>query len=98
MLIILPFWTPFSAANLCLDGLLADQGHQQILIYFGLINRPIRLMYSEFAVISDCLFLSAVHDSAALRQHGKVGSHNSRGRGPTLVLDLLRHFSPSPYP
>ena len=51
MLIILPFWTSFLLRIYAWMGLLADQGTiNNILIYFGLINRPIRLMYSEFAV------------------------------------------------
>ena len=51
MLIILPFWTSFLLRIYACMGLLADQGTiNNILIYFGLINRPIRLMYSEFAV------------------------------------------------
>ena len=51
MLIILPFWTSFLLRIYAWMGLLADQGTiNNILMYFGLINRPIRLMYSEFAV------------------------------------------------
>ena len=51
MLIILPFWTSFLLRIYAWMGVLADQGTiNNILIYFGLINRPIRLMYSEFAV------------------------------------------------
>ena len=51
MLIILPFWTSFLLRIYAWMGLLADQGTiNNILIYFGVINRPIRLMYSEFAV------------------------------------------------
>ena len=51
MLIILPFWTSFLLRIYAWMGLLADQGTiNNILIYLGLINRPIRLMYSEFAV------------------------------------------------
>ena len=51
MLIILPFWTSFLLRIYAWMGLLADQGTiNNILIYFGLINRPMRLMYSEFAV------------------------------------------------
>ena len=51
MLVILPFWTSFLLRIYAWMGLLADQGTiNNILIYFGLINRPIRLMYSEFAV------------------------------------------------
>ena len=51
MLINLPFWTSFLLRIYAWMGLLADQGTiNNILIYFGLINRPIRLMYSEFAV------------------------------------------------
>ena len=51
MLIILPFWTSFLLRIYAWMGLLADQGTiNNMLIYLGLINRPIRLMYSEFAV------------------------------------------------
>ena len=51
MLIILPFWTSCLLRIYAWMGLLADQGTiNNILIYLGLINRPIRLMYSEFAV------------------------------------------------
>ena len=51
MLIILPFWTSFLLRIYAWMGLLADQGTiNNILIWLGLIDRPVRLMYSELAV------------------------------------------------
>ena len=51
MLIILPFWTSFLLRVYAWMGLLSDQGTiNNILIWLGLIDRPVRLMYSEFAV------------------------------------------------
>ena len=50
--VILPFWTSFSTACLRLDGpMLADQGTiNNLLIWVGLIDEPIRMLYNEFAV------------------------------------------------
>ncbi|NQV46395.1 MAG: ABC transporter permease subunit [Rhodospirillaceae bacterium] len=49
--IILPFWTSFLLRVYAWMGLLADQGNiNNLLIWLGLIDEPIRLMYSEFAV------------------------------------------------
>ncbi len=49
--IILPFWTSFLLRVYAWMGLLADQGTiNNLLIWAGLIETPIRLMYSEFAV------------------------------------------------
>ncbi|MEE2803031.1 MAG: ABC transporter permease subunit [Pseudomonadota bacterium] len=51
MLIILPFWSSFLLRVYAWMGLLADQGTiNSLLVWLGLIDRPIRLMYSEFAV------------------------------------------------
>ncbi len=51
MLIILPFWTSFLLRVYAWMGLLADQGTiNNILIYFGIIDDPIRLLYTPFAV------------------------------------------------
>ena len=51
MLIILPFWSSFLLRVYAWMGLLADQGTiNNILIWLGLIDRPLRLMYSELAV------------------------------------------------
>jgi len=51
MLIILPFWTSFLLRVYAWMGLLSDQGTiNNILIWLGLIDRPVRLMYSELAV------------------------------------------------
>lgn len=51
MLIILPFWTSFLLRVYAWMGLLADQGTiNNILIYLGLIDDPVRLLYTPFAV------------------------------------------------
>ncbi|MBT4933830.1 MAG: ABC transporter permease subunit [Rhodospirillaceae bacterium] len=49
--IILPFWTSFLLRVYAWMGLLADRGTiNNILIWMGMIDEPIRMMYSEFAV------------------------------------------------
>lgn len=51
MLIILPFWTSFLLRVYAWMGLLADQGSiNNLLIWLGIIDQPIRLLYSKFAV------------------------------------------------
>lgn len=51
MLIILPFWTSFLLRVYAWMGLLADQGLiNDLLIWLGLIESPVRLLYSHFAV------------------------------------------------
>jgi len=51
MLIILPFWTSFLLRVYAWMGLLADQGTiNNILIFFGIIDDPVRLLYTPFAV------------------------------------------------
>ncbi|MEM7173095.1 MAG: ABC transporter permease subunit [Pseudomonadota bacterium] len=50
-LIILPFWTSFLLRVYAWIGILADQGTiNNLLISIGLIESPIRLLYTEFAV------------------------------------------------
>lgn len=50
--IILPFWTSFLLRVYAWMGLLADQGTiNNLLIYLGLIDDPLRMLYTEFAVI-----------------------------------------------
>lgn len=50
-LIILPFWTSFLLRVYAWMGLLADQGTiNNLLIDIGLIETPIRLLYTDFAV------------------------------------------------
>lgn len=50
--IILPFWTSFLLRVYAWMGLLADQGMiNNLLISVGLIDAPIRMLYTEFAVI-----------------------------------------------
>lgn len=50
-LIILPFWTSFLLRVYAWMGLLADQGTiNNLLISLGLIEDPIRMLYTEFAV------------------------------------------------
>ncbi|WP_072900469.1 ABC transporter permease subunit [Cognatiyoonia sediminum] len=50
-LIILPFWTSFLLRVYAWMGLLADQGTiNNLLIGLGLIDEPIRMLYTEFAV------------------------------------------------
>jgi len=49
--IILPFWTSFLLRVYAWMGLLADQGSiNNLLISLGIIDTPIRLLYTEFAV------------------------------------------------
>ena len=51
MLIILPFWTSFLLRVYAWMGLLADQGTiNSLLIWLGVIDEPIRMLYSELAV------------------------------------------------
>ncbi|WP_317056089.1 ABC transporter permease subunit [Roseovarius rhodophyticola] len=50
-LVILPFWTSFLLRVYAWMGLLADQGTiNNLLISIGLIDEPIRMLYTEFAV------------------------------------------------
>ena len=49
--IILPFWTSFLLRVYAWMGLLADQGTiNNLLIAVGVIDEPIRMLYTEFAV------------------------------------------------
>ncbi len=51
MMIILPFWTSFLLRVYAWMGLLADQGTiNDLLIALGIIDQPIRLLYTQFAV------------------------------------------------
>jgi len=51
MLIILPFWTSFLLRVYAWMGLLADQGTiNGLLISLGIIDEPMRMLYTEFAV------------------------------------------------
>ena len=51
LLVILPFWTSFLLRVYAWMGLLADQGTiNSFLIWLGIIQEPIRMMYSQFAV------------------------------------------------
>ena len=51
MLIILPFWTSFLLRVYAWMGLLSDQGTiNSLLIYLGIIDEPIRLLYTQLAV------------------------------------------------
>jgi putrescine transport system permease protein len=51
LLIILPFWTSFLLRVYAWMGLLADQGTiNSFLIWLGVIEQPIRMLYSSFAV------------------------------------------------
>ena len=50
-LIILPFWTSFLLRVYAWMGLLADQGTlNNLLMWIGVIDKPIRLLYTQFAV------------------------------------------------
>jgi putrescine transport system permease protein len=49
--IILPFWTSFLLRVYAWMGLLADQGTiNSVLLAMGIIDEPIRMLYTEFAV------------------------------------------------
>ncbi len=51
MMIILPFWTSFLLRVYAWMGLLADQGTiNDLLIWLGIIDEPIRMLYNTFAV------------------------------------------------
>jgi putrescine transport system permease protein len=51
LLIILPFWTSFLLRVYAWMGMLADQGTiNDLLLWLGLIDKPIRLLYSPIAV------------------------------------------------
>ena len=51
LLVILPFWTSFLLRVYAWMGLLQDQGTiNGILLWLGIIDQPMRLLYSEFAV------------------------------------------------
>ena len=51
LMVILPFWTSFLLRVYAWMGILADQGTlNSFLIWAGVIDQPIRMMYSEFAV------------------------------------------------
>ncbi len=51
LMVILPFWTSFLLRVYAWMGLLADQGTiNSFLIWMGVIDEPIRMLYSEFAV------------------------------------------------
>ena len=50
-LIILPFWTSFLLRVYAWMGLLADQGtFNSLLMWLGITDKPIRLLYTQFAV------------------------------------------------
>ncbi len=51
MLVILPFWTSFLLRVYAWMGLLANKGIiNNILMWMGLIEKPIQLMYTDFAM------------------------------------------------
>ncbi len=51
LMVILPFWTSFLLRVYAWMGLLADQGTiNNLLIWLGIIDQPLRLLYSQFAV------------------------------------------------
>ena len=51
ILIILPFWTSFLLRVYAWMGILADQGTlNNFLIWLGVIDEPIRMLYTQFAV------------------------------------------------
>ncbi|MDE0714494.1 MAG: ABC transporter permease subunit [Gammaproteobacteria bacterium] len=51
LLIILPFWTSFLLRVYAWMGLLADQGTiNDLLIWLGIVDSPVRMLYTEFAV------------------------------------------------
>lgn len=51
LLVMLPFWSSFLLRVYAWMGLLADQGTiNDVLLWLGLIKKPVRLLYTEFAV------------------------------------------------
>jgi putrescine transport system permease protein len=52
MLVILPFWTSFLIRVYAWMGILSNKGPLNgLLLYFGIIDEPIQLLYTNFAVI-----------------------------------------------
>jgi putrescine transport system permease protein len=55
--VILPFWTSFLLRVYAWMGLLADRGTvNNLLIQIGLIDSPIRMLYTEFAVFIGIIY------------------------------------------
>ena len=51
LMVILPFWTSFLLRVYAWIGLLADQGTvNSFLIWLGVIDQPIKMLYTDFAV------------------------------------------------
>lgn len=51
LLVMLPFWSSFLLRVYAWMGILADQGTiNDLLIWLGLIDKPVRLLYTQFAV------------------------------------------------
>lgn len=51
LMVILPFWTSFLLRVYAWMGILADQGTlNDFLLWLGLIDSPIKMLYTEFAV------------------------------------------------
>ncbi len=51
LMVILPFWTSFLLRVYAWIGLLADQGTiNNFLIWIGIIDQPIKMLYTDFAV------------------------------------------------
>ncbi len=51
LMVILPFWTSFLLRVYAWIGLLADQGTiNNFLIWIGIIDEPIKMLYTDFAV------------------------------------------------
>ena len=61
--VILPFWTSFLLRVYAWMGLLADRGTiNNLLISLGLIDEPVRMLYTEFAVYIGIVYtLSLIH-------------------------------------
>jgi len=51
LLVMLPFWSSFLLRVYAWMGLLADQGTiNDLLLWLGVVDKPVRLLYTEFAV------------------------------------------------
>lgn len=52
LLLIMPFWVSFIIRTLSWIHIMGNEGAiNSLLLYFGLIDKPIQMMYNEFAVI-----------------------------------------------
>ena len=90
MLVILPFWTSFLMRVYAWIGILKNNGLiNNVLIWLGVIDEPIPMMNTDFAVYHrHRLFLSALHDPAALCRTWRRWTGAARGGGGSRLPAL----------